>query len=39
VEAKERVNTMCKLMPFVYPKVQAVNLKEGEPLSEIWDII
>lgn len=31
MEPRDRVNTMCKLMPFVYPKVQAVHLQGGEP--------
>ncbi|MDG1276092.1 MAG: hypothetical protein P8O16_02345 [Algoriphagus sp.] len=31
----ERLNVLCKLMPFVFPKVEAVHSKEGEPLT--WD--
>jgi hypothetical protein len=29
----ERLNVLCKLMPFVFPKVEAVNSSEGEPFS------
>jgi hypothetical protein len=31
LEAKERINILCKIMPFVFPKVEAVHLNEGEP--------
>lgn len=33
LEPKERINVVCKLMPFVFPKVQTVHPKEGEPFS------
>jgi hypothetical protein len=33
LEPKERLNIVCKLMPFVFPKVEAINPKEGEPFS------
>ena len=33
LEPKERLNVLCKLMPFVFPKVEAINPKEGEPFS------
>lgn len=33
LEPKERINIVCKLMPFVFPKVQPVHPKEGEPFS------
>ena len=33
LEPKERLNLMCKLMPYVFPKVQAVHPKEGEPFT------
>lgn len=37
LEPKERLNVVCKLMPFVFPKVQTVHAKEGEPGSiESW---
>jgi hypothetical protein len=31
LEPKERLNILCKLMPFIFPKVEAVHLAEGEP--------
>ena len=33
LEPKERLNVVCKLMPYVFPKVNTVHLKEGEPFS------
>jgi len=33
LEPKERLNILCKLMPFVFPKVEAVHSTEGEPLT------
>ena len=33
LEPKERINILCKLMPFVFPKVEAVHPKEGEPMQ------
>lgn len=37
LEPKERLNVVCKLMPFVFPKVQSIHAKEGEPGSfESW---
>ena len=33
LEPKERINVICKLMPFVFPKIQQVHQKEGEPFS------
>lgn len=33
LDPKERVNLLCKLMPFVFPKVEAISSKEGEPLQ------
>ena len=33
LEPKERLNVVCKLMPYVFPKVNTVDLKEGEPFS------
>jgi hypothetical protein len=35
LEPKERLNILCKLMPFVFPKVEAVHPTDGEPLT--WD--
>lgn len=34
LEPVQRLNILCKLMPYVFPKVEAVRLKEGEPESE-----
>ena len=31
LDPKERINILCKLMPFVFPKVEAVHPTEGEP--------
>ena len=31
LEPKERLNILCKLMPYVFPKVEAVHPTEGEP--------
>ncbi|MCD4697865.1 MAG: hypothetical protein K8S16_16690 [Bacteroidales bacterium] len=31
LEPKERLNFVCKLMPYVFPKVEAVNFREGDP--------
>ena len=39
MEPKERVNVMCKIMPFVFPKVQAVSSSQGEPLANSWDLL
>ena len=33
LEPKERLNVVCKLMPYVFPRVDTVHLKEGEPFS------
>ena len=33
LEPKERLNVVCKLMPYVFPKVNTVHLKEGEPFT------
>jgi hypothetical protein len=33
LEPKERVQIVCKLMPFVFPKIEAIHSKEGEPLQ------
>jgi hypothetical protein len=29
----ERMNVVCKLMPFVFPKMEVTHSKEGEPLT------
>jgi len=33
IEPKERVNLICKLMPFVFPKLNTISATEGEPLQ------
>jgi hypothetical protein len=33
IEPKERVNIICKLLPFVFPKLNTVSATEGEPLQ------
>jgi len=31
LEPKERLNILCKLMPFVFPKVDTIDFDQGEP--------
>jgi hypothetical protein len=33
LDPKEKVNVICKLMPFVFPKVNTVSSTEGEPFQ------
>jgi len=33
---KERVELLIKLLPYVMPKVQTVNAKDGEPIGSDW---
>jgi len=33
LEPKEKLNILCKLMPFVFPKVESVHPTEGEPMQ------
>lgn len=33
IEPKERLNVICKLMPYVFPKVETVHPKDGEPFT------
>jgi hypothetical protein len=33
LEPKERMNILCKLLPYVFPKVEAVSPQEGEPMQ------
>jgi len=33
LDTKERLNVVCKLMPYVFPKVETVHPTEGEPLQ------
>lgn len=37
LEPKERMNVICKLMPYVFPKVETVTPNQGEPVQlESW---
>jgi len=31
LDPKERITVICKLMPFVFPKVESVMMSAGEP--------
>lgn len=33
LEPKERLNMVCKLMPYVFPKVHSTYMNDGEPLD------
>ncbi|TCO07028.1 hypothetical protein [Natronoflexus pectinivorans] len=33
LEPKERINIVCKLMPYVFPKIETVHPTEGEPIQ------
>ena len=33
---KERIDAICRLMPFIFPKIEAINATDGEPTK--WDI-
>lgn len=33
LDPKERINLVCKLMPYVFPKVETIHSKEGEPFT------
>lgn len=33
LETKDRVNVLCKMMPYVFPKVESVHFEEGEQFS------
>ena len=33
LEPKDRVNVLCKMLPFVLPKVESVHFEEGEQFS------
>jgi len=33
LEPKERINIVCKLMPFIFPKVDTVSSQAGEPFQ------
>jgi hypothetical protein len=39
MEPKDRLNVICKLMPFVMPKVEAVHPTYGEPTDfSSWNL-
>jgi len=38
LDTKERVNIICKLMPFVFPRVDNVSPYQGEPIGNNWNI-
>jgi hypothetical protein len=29
----ERIAAICKLMPFIFPKVETINATDGEPMQ------
>jgi hypothetical protein len=31
LDPKERINVICKLMPFIFPKIESVSMSAGEP--------
>lgn len=31
LDDKERINVICKLMPFIFPKIESVSMSAGEP--------
>ncbi len=31
LDPKERLNVICKLMPFIFPKIESVSMSAGEP--------
>lgn len=33
LEPKDRINVICKIMPYVFPKVKTIHLKAGEPFT------
>ena len=33
LDTKERLNVVCKLIPFVFPRVTSIGYTTGEPLS------
>jgi hypothetical protein len=33
LEPQERINVVCKLMPYVFPKVENISYSSGEPMS------
>ena len=33
LEPKDRLSILCKLMPFVFPKVENIHATDGEPME------
>ena len=33
LEPKERLNIICKLMPYVFPKTKTIHSRDGEPFT------
>jgi len=33
LEPMQKFNVLCKLMPYVFPKVESIGSKEGEPFT------
>lgn len=38
LEPLQRINVLCKLMPYVMPKTKSVTVSYGEPENNIWDL-
>jgi hypothetical protein len=36
LEPMQKFNVLCKLMPYVFPKVETISSKEGEPFKLDW---
>ncbi len=36
LDPKERLNVVCKLMPYIFPKAETVHPTEGEPTPYHW---
>ncbi len=36
LEPAQRLNIVCKLLPYVLPKVEAMSFSTGEPLGINW---
>jgi hypothetical protein len=37
LEPRERLNVLCRLMPYVFPKVESISSSSGEPFTmETW---
>ena len=37
LETRERLNIVCKLMPYIFPKAESVHFQSGEPMQlDVW---